>query len=71
MEQGMCFPPREGGGQRVSLPCHLVPCQRALQCPTEQQVHAVPCSDRSSGGVANVAMWRWLRVPRVTSAQHG
>lgn len=66
MEQGMCLVPREWGGQRASLPCHLEPCQS----PTERQVHATPCSDRSSGEAANVVTWRWLHVPHVTSAQH-
>lgn len=72
MEQGMCFLPREWGPQGVSLPCHLVLCQRALLCPTEQQgLHAVPCSGSGSGEVADAVTWRWLLVLHVTCAQQG
>lgn len=42
MKQGMCFLPRERGGQRVPLPCHLVPCQRALHVPRSSRSTQCP-----------------------------
>lgn len=57
-EAGNVLPPQGTGWTKgvSAMPPRAVP--ESPPCPTEQQVRAVPCSERSAGEVSNAVTWR-------------